>query len=183
MIQAAGPRGLVIVTWDEDDGSDGNHILTVLASPLAKTNYISKRFTNFFVLMRTICDGLGIPAFAEAAAQAPITDVWIKASTPPPPPPPPPPATHIALGPAIPNPSNGSMTATLELPSQVHTDATIYDLTGRRVKTLISGPLSGHIQISWDGTDESGRQAHSGIYMLHVRAGSTSLEKKLFLVR
>jgi acid phosphatase len=183
MIQAVGPRGLVIVTWDEDDGSDGNHILTVLASPLAKAGYISKRFTNFFVLMRTICDGLGVPAFAEAVAQAPITDVWIKASTPPPPPPPPPPAKSVALGPAIPNPSNGSMTATLELPSPVHTVATIYDLTGRRVKTLISGPLSGQIQISWDGTDESGRAAHSGIYMLHVRAGSTSLEKKLFLVR
>ena len=67
--------------------------------------------------------------------------------------------------------------------SQVRTEATIYDLTGRRVKTLISAQLTGQVQIYWDGTDESGHVAHSGIYMLHVRAGSTTLQKKLLLVR
>jgi parallel beta-helix repeat protein len=183
MIEAAGPRGLVIVTWDEDDGSDGNHILTVFSSPLAQTGFVSKRFINFFVVVRTMCDALGLPAFAEAAPCTPITDVWVKATSPPPPPPPPPPSNSVALGPAVPNPSSGSMTAVLELPSQIKTEATIYDLTGRRVKTLISAPLSGQVQIYWDGTDESGRAAHSGIYMLHVRAGSTTLQKKLLLVR
>jgi len=184
MVEAAGPRGLVILTWDEDDGSDGNHILTTFTSPLARAGYISRRFINFFVVVRTICDGLGLPAFAEAAPVNPITDVWVKAVQPPPPPPPPP-SNHVVLGPAIPNPSSGSMTAVLDLPaqSQVRTEATIYDLTGRRVKTLISAQLTGQVQIYWDGTDESGHVAHSGIYMLHVRAGSTTLQKKLLLVR
>jgi hypothetical protein len=179
MIDAVGPRGLVILTWDEDDGSDGNHILTVFSSPLARTGYVSGRFINHFVLTRTICDALGLPAFAEAAAFDPITDVWLKSSTPPPPPL----LTTISLGLAIPNPSRGAMTTTVELPSRMPFEAAIFDLTGRRVKTILYGPQSGHVQVAWDGADGSGRPAHSGVYMLRVRAGSTTLGRKLLLVR
>jgi acid phosphatase len=76
MIAGVGPHGLVILTWDEDDGSDGNHILTAFASPLTKAGYVSNRFVNHFVVTRTICDAVGIPPFAEAVDAMPITDVW-----------------------------------------------------------------------------------------------------------
>jgi len=180
MVEGVGPRGLVILTWDEDDGSDGNHILTVFSSPLAKTGHVSKRYINFFTVVRTITDALGLPAFEEAAMTNPITDVWIKA---PAPEPPPPAAKPIRLGPAFPNPSHGSMSATLELPSPSTVEATIFDLTGRRVKNVLSATMTGQVLIPWDGTDQSGHAAHSGIYMLRVRAGGTDLETKLLLVR
>jgi hypothetical protein len=180
MVEAVGPRGLVILTWDEDDGSDGNHILTVFSSPLAKTGYVSQRYINFFTVVRTITDALGLPAFAEAAMTNPITDVWVKAPIIEPPPPAPKP---VSLGSAFPNPSHGTMSATLELPSQVSVEATIFDLTGRRVKNVVSGTMSGQVLIHWDGTDDTGRAAHSGIYMLRVRAGEKDLQTKLLLLR
>ena len=181
MIQAAGPRGLVIVTWDEDDGSDGNHILTTFTSPLVKTGYLSKRFINFFSVVRTMCDALGLPAFAQAASSSPITDVWADAATTGVAPPRTPPAP--ALGPVYPNPTRGSVSARLTLPAAVPVDASIFDLSGRRVRNVLSGSQSGQVQIAWDGTDDSGRAARPGVYMLLVRAGSKRLERKLLLVR
>jgi len=181
MINAVGPRGLVILTWDEDDGSDGNHILTVFSSPLAKTGFVSKRFINFFVVVRTICDGLGLPAFGEAAACDPISDVWARPTAAVPPPVSFPQAPM--LGPVVPNPFRGSMSATLTLPSPQPVEAAIFDLSGRRVKSLISGSHAGWLRIAWDGTDDSGRASHSGVYMLQVHAGTRNLERKLLLVR
>jgi flagellar hook assembly protein FlgD len=75
------------------------------------------------------------------------------------------------------------MSATLELPSQVNVEATVFDLTGRRVKSVVSGAMSGQVLIHWDGTDDAGHTAHSGIYMLRVRAGTTDLQTKVLLVR
>jgi parallel beta-helix repeat protein len=181
MIDAVGPRGLVIVLWDEDDGSDGNHILTVFSSPLARTGYVSNRFINFFVVVRTMCDALGLPAFGEAATSKPITDVWVRPTAAVSPPGPTRPV--VALGPVVPNPFRGSMSATLTLPAAQPVEAAIFDLSGRRVRHVLSGTEAGRVQIRWDGTDDSGRAAHPGLYMLAVRAGSTTLQRKVLLVR
>jgi hypothetical protein len=43
MISAVGPRGLVILTWDEDNRKSGNQILTVFAGPMVKSNYVSSQ--------------------------------------------------------------------------------------------------------------------------------------------
>jgi phospholipase C len=76
MIRAVGRRGLVVLTWDEDDGSDDNHILTVFASPLVRPAMVSTRRITHYTVLRTLCEGLGIAPFAEAANDSAITDVW-----------------------------------------------------------------------------------------------------------
>ena len=184
MIDGVGSRGLVIVTWDEDDGSDGNHILTVFASPLAKSGYVSKRYINHFVVCRTICDGLGISSFAEAAGVDPITDIWSgQGPGSPPPPPPPDGPSEISLGPPTPNPFRGATSATLELPSQQLVNVAVFDLAGRRVKSLLEATRDGLVQVRWDGTSDGGVVAPAGIYLLRVRVGGTSYEKKLVMVK
>ena len=181
MIQAVGPRGVVILTWDEDDGSDGNHILTVFSGAIAKKGYLSQRYINFFVMVRTITDALGLPAFAEAANASPVTDVWVKGIEPGQPPPPP---VKTVLAPVKPNPFRGSMTTSIDLAATtqvVHAD--VYDTNGRRIRTLLQGPFSGMVSITWDGTDDHGRRVASGLYLLKVRSPSGEHEAKLLLLK
>jgi len=78
MISAAGPRGLVILTWDEDDFTVANRILTVFSGPGVKRGYVSARPITHYTVLRTLCDALDLPAFGAGAKEAPITDVWLK---------------------------------------------------------------------------------------------------------
>ena len=80
MIEAVGRRGLVVLTWDEDDRSGENRILTVFAGPAVKPGYRSTRRITHYTLLRTLCDGLGIAPFGAAAAETAITDVWTTAA-------------------------------------------------------------------------------------------------------
>lgn len=76
LIAAVGPRGLVVVTWDEDNNISGNHILTVFAGPQVRSGYVSTQPINHYGLLRTLCDALGVPPFANAVSQVPLTDIW-----------------------------------------------------------------------------------------------------------
>lgn len=77
VINALGPAGVLILTWDEDDGNSGNRILTIFVGPLVKTNYVGTRNTTHYTTVRTITDALGLPAFGLSAAETPLTDIWI----------------------------------------------------------------------------------------------------------
>lgn len=76
MISAVGPNGLVILTWDEDDGSEGNRVLTVFAGPRVIPGSTSNRVITHYTVLRTICDALGLPAVGAAFSELPITGVW-----------------------------------------------------------------------------------------------------------
>jgi phospholipase C len=82
MMGAAGRRGLLVLTFDEDDHSSDNHILTVFAGPLVRPGTSSARRITHYTLVRTLCDGLGIPPFGEAVNEKPITDVWYRVAAP-----------------------------------------------------------------------------------------------------
>ena len=75
MITAVGSRGLVVLTYDEDDHSTDNHILTVFVGGRAKSGYQSTGTVNHYSVVRTICDALGLAPFANAATASPILDV------------------------------------------------------------------------------------------------------------
>ena len=174
MIQAVGPSGLVVLTWDEDDDSANNQILTVFCGPQVKGNYVSSQLINHFTVLRAICEGLGLAPFAAAAAESSITDVWV-------------PATSgvevgtagVTLGTPFPNPSRGAVQAVLRLPGETWTRADVYDLAGRRVTNLISGKRSGEIAVRWDGRNADGQAVSRGLYLLRVRAGDRVLQQKL----
>ena len=82
MLLAVGRKGLVVLTYDEDDHSADNRILTVFAGPLVKPRNASDRRITHYTLLRTLCDGLGIEPFGEAVKEAPITDVWYPVGAP-----------------------------------------------------------------------------------------------------
>ena len=58
---------LVILTWDEDDGSQGNLVLTVFAGSGAKTAFTDASSYDHYGLLRTIEDIFGVPRQANSA--------------------------------------------------------------------------------------------------------------------
>jgi phosphatidylinositol-3-phosphatase len=68
-------NSLLVLTWDEDDRSAGNHIPTVLAGAHVPAAHYGKRVDHYTIL-RTIEAACGLPALGAAAHRAPITGVW-----------------------------------------------------------------------------------------------------------
>jgi hypothetical protein len=91
------------------------------------------------------------------------------------------------LGPNYPNPFNAGTRIHyfLDGTAMGPVSLTIYDLAGRRVRSLISGSFvgPGDHWVDWNGSDDRGLVAPSGTYLvaLQSRAGSTS--HKVSLIR
>jgi acid phosphatase len=76
VIAALGPKGLLVVTWDEDDNLSNNQILTVFVGPQVLDGVSSFQGITHYTLVRVICEALGLTPFAGAAGEASITGVW-----------------------------------------------------------------------------------------------------------
>jgi phosphatidylinositol-3-phosphatase len=66
---------LLILTWDEDDDSQGNHITTIFAGQMVRPGHYAEMITHYNVLA-TIEAAYGLPRDGQAATAAPITDIW-----------------------------------------------------------------------------------------------------------
>lgn len=64
-------RGLLIVTWDEDDFSQANQIPTIIVGAQVKPGRYAERISHYSVL-RTLAAAYGLPPIGAAA----ITDCW-----------------------------------------------------------------------------------------------------------
>jgi phosphatidylinositol-3-phosphatase len=68
-------NSLLIVTFDEDSGSDANRIATILAGPMVRSGVSDQRIDHYSVL-RTVEEMYGLEPLGRAADAAPITNVW-----------------------------------------------------------------------------------------------------------
>jgi phosphatidylinositol-3-phosphatase len=66
---------LLVVTFDEDESTEGNRIVTLFAGAHVRPGDYSERIDHVRVL-RTIEDAFGLPHAGTSAKVAPITDVW-----------------------------------------------------------------------------------------------------------
>ena len=66
---------LLILTWDENDGSQGNQIATIFVGQNIRPGMYPERITHYSVL-RTIEDAYRLRHDGHAAAARPITDIW-----------------------------------------------------------------------------------------------------------
>jgi len=89
---------------------------------------------------------------------------------------------EMAVGP---NPSLGRVHASFTLPSPARqADLAVFDASGRRVATLINGPLSaGSHAVTWTGLDDRGGRAPSGIFFLRYRSEGRTALRKVLLIR
>jgi len=68
-------NSLLILTWDEDDYREGNHIYTALVGPMVKTGVSMQRIDHYGVL-RTLLDFYSVPAIGASRDAEPIMGIW-----------------------------------------------------------------------------------------------------------
>jgi hypothetical protein len=94
----------------------------------------------------------------------------------------PPPATTLAT--IYPNPFNPRTTIAFELAEAATIELAIFDLRGRLVTVLESGPLPiGRHQAIWDGQDDKGRAVPTGTYVCRLNTPQGPQTKKLTLAK
>ncbi len=68
------PGSVLIITWDEDDGSSDNHVLTLVVRP-DRGHVVSSRVYDHYSLLATVEVLLGVPRLANAASAKPMSDL------------------------------------------------------------------------------------------------------------
>lgn len=83
-----------------------------------------------------------------------------------------------------PNPFNPTTSISFDLPVSAPTSLVIYDLTGRRVQTLVREELSnGTHTVVWNGKDSTNRQVASGVYLYRIESGKRFETRRMTLVK
>jgi uncharacterized repeat protein (TIGR01451 family) len=93
----------------------------------------------------------------------------------------------VELGPPAPNPAQGGTRLWYGVPAGragARLDLAIYDLSGRRVRTLEQGiARSGRYSAQWDLRDASGAPAGPGVYFARLATGPEVCTRKVIVVR
>jgi phosphatidylinositol-3-phosphatase len=66
--------GVLFITWDEDDGSTDNQVLTLVVAPGVSHRTSRKPYTHYS-LLATMEDLLGVGRLGQAAGAAPMSDL------------------------------------------------------------------------------------------------------------
>jgi hypothetical protein len=63
-------------------------------------------------------------------------------------------------------------------------DLAVFDMRGRRIATLASGPLpAGRHEATWRGADDLGRPVATGLYFYRLRTADGNLTRKMLLMK
>jgi hypothetical protein len=94
------------------------------------------------------------------------------------------PQARTRLSSAQPNPFNPSTQLSFELAQEGSARLEIFDLQGRRIRTLVESTLpAGPHTRTWDGRDDSGRVVVSGVYFARLHSGADHAMIKLMLLK
>ena len=92
----------------------------------------------------------------------------------------------LELGRAIPNPFRETMRFAYRVSAinGSNVDIRIFDLAGRRVRTLFSGQQgSGQYETTWDGRSDDGMNLNRGVYFLHAQIGGQAQTTRIMYVK
>jgi hypothetical protein len=91
---------------------------------------------------------------------------------------------EISLGDSYPNPFTSETRITFSLPNQTHVSLIVYDVAGRRVKTLMNEDMpGGHHSAGWNRTNDAGRQLPAGVYFIRMSAQGFDKITKLIVAQ
>lgn len=81
----------------------------------------------------------------------------------------------LAVGTPMPNPSGGATSIRLALPDAAQVTAEVYDLAGRNIATLWTGPLDAREHsLMWNGRGREGKRVRGGVYFLRIHVQLSS---------
>ncbi len=90
----------------------------------------------------------------------------------------------FALAQNYPNPFNPETAIQFAVPEAASVQVTIYNALGRAVRTLVNGEFApGTHSVTWDGRDDNGQQAASGLYLYTVKAGKFVQTRKMIMLQ
>lgn len=95
------------------------------------------------------------------------------------------PGSRTMLRGSYPNPFNPSTTIEYSLERSAKVTLAVYDVSGRRVRTLVAGEMrgAGVHAVSWDGKSDGGTRLASGVYFASFTAEGQVSAKKLIMLR
>lgn len=83
-----------------------------------------------------------------------------------------------------PNPFRESTTITCHLSESAHVTLSIVNMMGETVNVLLNGNrATGTFQVEWDGTDASGSELPSGIYIYRLSTEKALMSRRMMLIR
>lgn len=84
----------------------------------------------------------------------------------------------------FPNPFNPQITFSFELKKSEKIDLTIFDIMGRKVKSVNQINLDpGHHQLNWQATDEAGKMVSAGLYLYEFKIGHDTQNGKIIFLK
>ncbi len=92
--------------------------------------------------------------------------------------------TVFVLMPNYPNPFNPETMISFGIPVDSEVELLIYNVLGQKVRNLYTGnKRAGWHNVRWDGNNEGGVRASSGVYILQMKAGEFKFAHKMTLLR
>lgn len=83
-----------------------------------------------------------------------------------------------------PNPFNPATQIAFSIPAQLNVRLTVYNMLGQQVKQLVDGSLpAGSHEVTWDGQNDNGTLASSGVYFYRLTAGKSNLTRKMVMLK
>jgi len=94
----------------------------------------------------------------------------------------------FALGQNFPNPFNPSTTIAFDIPEAreegVNVELNVYNIRGQLVRALVNEVKKpGHYAVQWNGHNEKGEVASSGVYFYRIKAGDYVATRKMVLLK
>ncbi len=93
-------------------------------------------------------------------------------------------AREFTLGSFAPNPLVGESGVEFSLPLAGRVELGVYNVSGQRIRTLVSGERSaGRYWARWDGKDSSGKPVASGVYLCRLQTGGFAQTRSVVVLR
>ncbi len=93
-------------------------------------------------------------------------------------------AGFVSLAQNAPNPFNPSTTIAFTVPRDAEVSLRVFDVRGRLVRTLVDGVRpAGQHTVDWDGRDDRGAGAASGVYLYQLQVGDETRHRRMLMVK
>jgi aminopeptidase N len=109
----------------------------------------------------------------KRAQQIPVTKIHFEGNL----------STSFELYSNYPNPFNSITHIPFSLDTSGYVTLEIFDLTGRKIKTILDEWISGGEIVTWDGTNDTGQWVASGIYIYQIKFEDLKIARKMILIR
>jgi hypothetical protein len=91
---------------------------------------------------------------------------------------------HFILNVNFPNPFNSGTSITFEAPGVQKVELSVFNILGQKIRTLFVGTsVPGRNTVRWDGKDDAGRNASTGVYFYQLRTPTSVITGKMAMTR